>query len=124
MLKLESLPNRCATSKSLFIHLFIYSFFLFSNPFSLITSPELVQFLGACICPSTEYLPQLSICPSFYLSVCLSVCLSICPSVYLSVCLSARLSICPFVYLSVCLPSYLSVCLSIIYLFIYLSIYA
>ena len=35
-------------------YLFIYSFFLFSNPFSLITSPELVQFLGACICPLTE----------------------------------------------------------------------
>ena len=36
----------------------------------------------------------LSVCPSIYLSVSLSVCLSVCPSIYLAVSLSVCLSVC------------------------------
>src|SRR6218665_2300756 len=50
--------------------------------------------------------PLLSICPSVYLSFCLSVLLSICPSACLSFCLyifpSACLSFCPSLCLYFC----------------------
>ena len=93
----EELPNRCATSKKLFTHLLIHSFFLFSNPFSLITFPWVSSVSRSL------HLPFNGVSTSaVYLPVCLSVCLSLCLSVYLPI----KVFVC------------LSVCLSIIYLFI------
>ena len=86
------------------------------------------------ICPSV-YLSiflsvHLSICPSFYLSIFLSVKLSICPSFYLSIFLSVHLSICPSFYLSIFLSVHLSIFLSVhlsicpsFYLSIFLSVH-
>src|SRR6218665_1734173 len=57
--------------------------------------------------------PLLSICPSVYLSFCLSGLLSICPSVYLSFCVSVLLSIYLSFFVPVLLCACPSVCLSL-----------
>jgi hypothetical protein len=55
----------------------------------------------------------MSVCPSVYLFICMSVRLSIYPSVHMSVCPSFRLPIYPSIHLSVCPSVRLSVCRSI-----------
>ena len=74
------------------LQIFIYSFFLFSNPFSLITFPWVSSVSRRLHLPfnglstSAVYLPVcLSVCLSTFLSACLSVCLSVYISVWLPI---------------------------------------